>query len=332
VGGSSRSTRSAVKAHASEQRGLARHLEGWQPGLLAVFLAASSALVAVPRPVEPRDVPEPTVSPRALAEAARADEALAAQAEAENAARAPLDFDVRALGSAIRAYGLADVDGVDTTVMQARARVAEAARRARAQGDTPLLELRAFQTRAFLRAVRRWEARGDELPDLRELGGTFLSMAGRNGWVTERGLVMDEPVRRAMFKKRWNEIALTRGPGFDLTLDEQRALLRFFLLHPPREDAEAAAGLGIPRGLKDSERRAYLRDQYRLRKIDELAAIDPGYPADLARGVVLYQMRRYGAAKEMFGRWLDGHADGPFVVRAQNWLNAATQHAGDGEP
>lgn len=333
--GSSRAKRSAVKAHdgkTSKERGFARHLEGWQPGVLAVFLAGSSALIAVPRPVEPRDVPEPTISPRALAEAARTDEALAEKAEAENAAHAPLDYDVRALGSAIREYGLADAEGDDPTVMQARARVAEAAKKARAQGEAPLLELRAYQTRAFLRALRRWEAKGDELPELRELGGGFVSMAGRNGWVNERGLLMDEPVRRAMFKKRWNDIALTRGPGFDLTSDEQRAILRFLIRHPPREDAEIAVGARIPRAIKDSERKAYLRDQYLLRKIEELATLDPGYPADLARGVIFFRMHRYGAAKEAFGRWLDSHESGPFVVRAQNWLAAAAEHAGDGEP
>ena len=102
--GSSRSERTAGKPRG----GLARHLEGWQPGLLAVYVAGIVALFTVPRPVAPVDIPEPLLEPLALDQVARTDRALAAAAERER-----LDTDVRELGSALRAYNLAEVSGDD---------------------------------------------------------------------------------------------------------------------------------------------------------------------------------------------------------------------------
>lgn len=332
MGASSRAKRSNVKGRGPsdrETKGFSRHFEGWQPGLLAVFLAGSSALVAVPRSVDPVELPEPALSPRALERVARHDEALAVQAEAEAAREQALDFDVRALGSAIRAYGLADANGDDLVVTAARTKVAEAAQRARAHGEEPLAKLRAFQQRAFLRALRHWEAKGVERPDLRELGGAFVAMAGRNGWVSEGAMIMDEPVRRALFKKRWNELTMTRGPRFDLDVDEHRALLRFLLRNPPRSELDANAR---PRGVKPHERAAFAAGQYQMKKIEELAAVDPAYPADLARGVVLYGLHRYATATELFRRHLDAHPDGPFALRAQNYLKATLVRAVEETP
>jgi hypothetical protein len=326
VGGSSRSKRSTVKAEgakAPDTGGFSRHFEGWQPGLLAIFLAGSSALIAVPRSVDASLLPEPSLSPRALAAAAQADDALAAQAAVEAEAGARLDFDVRALGSAIRAYGVADAEGNDTEIVVARQRVAEAAKRARLHGEEPLAKLRAFQLEAFLRALRHWEARGIELPELRELGGGFVAMAARNDWIDDGLVALDGATRRALFKKRWNELTLLRGERLDLSLDEQRVLYRFLLRRPPREDLDSAAAPRPPRGLKASERGAYFAEQYRMRKIDELAALDPTYPADFARGVVLYRLRRSTLSAEMFRRHLEAHPDGPLTLRAQNHLRAA---------
>lgn len=326
-----RAKSSGVKAHgeARAAKGLARHFEGWQPGLLAIFLAGTSAILAVPRAIDPSELPEPMIAPASLDRIAKGEAALAARAEIESAEKKPLDFDVRALGSAIRAYGIADIDGRDAIVVAARRDVVEAAKRARAQGEEPLLKLRAFQLRAFLRALSQWETRGGESDDLRELGGSFLRAASRNGWVRGRQLVMDEPARRALFKKRWNEITMTKGERFDLAIDEQRAMLRFLLRFPPRDDAETPGPK--PRKLQEDERVAFAAGQYRMRKIDELAKIDPSYPADFARGVVLYRLRRFASATEMFRRHLDAHPEGPLTLRAQNHLRASLGHASDEE-
>lgn len=324
MGGSSRVKRRDVKAHRLEggsDRRIAQHFEGWQPGLLAILVAAGSALLVTPRPTVPIDLPEPVISPRSLADIAARDDALAARAEAEAARDQRLDFDVRALGSAIRAYGLADAAHDDAAVTATRQKVAEAAVRARALGDEPLLKMRAYQERAFLRALIHWEAKGIELADLRELGGAFISMADRNGWIEGGRLVMDDAVRRAMFKKRWNELTLSRA-ALDLPPDEKRALLRFLIARPPIDEAETTAA-GGPRGRDDVDRITFATGQFRMRRIDELSAVDPAYPADLARGVVLFQTRRYAGAMELFRRHLEAHPDGPFTLRAQSYLRAA---------
>lgn len=308
--GSSRPERTAVKAHG----GIARHFEGWQPGLLAIFVAGVSALLAVPRPVPPFEIPEPSIEPRALDRVARADLALAEAAERER-----LDTDVRALGSALRAYGLADGTDDSAAVMAERRRVAEASQRAGAQGEAALLRLRAYQLRSFLREVRRWEKTGEETDELRELGGPFLDRARKNRWIEGRRLIVDETVRAALFKKRWNDVTLLRGPAFDLTSAEARAVYRFLLLHPPR-DAGASAGV---EGRLNEQRVAYVAEQYRLKKIEELRALDPSYPADLGRGVVFFRLHRYAQAVEAFRQHLDAHPDGPYTLRAQNYLRAA---------
>ncbi len=295
--------------------GFARHFEGWQPGLLAVLVAGVSAALAVPRPVPPTELPEPFLEPRALAAVASQDEALAVTAE-----RRPLDTDVRALGSALRAYNRADAADDAEAVAQQRHDFAEASRAASAHGDQVLAELRAYQLRSFLRELRRWERTGEETQELAELGGPFLARARKNGWSDGRVLLADEPVRAAMFKKRWNELAMAHGPSLDLTTAEKVALLRFLILHPPRD---ASAGQLDPRDRVGAQRVADQAEAYRLKKIDELKALDPAYPADLARGVVLYRLRRYPQAVEDLRRYLDDHPDGPNALRARNYMRAA---------
>jgi hypothetical protein len=270
------------------------------------------------------DLPEPVLTPRALHEVARHDDALAARVEAENARELRLPFEVRALGSAIAAYGLAEVRGDDGEIIAARRAVATAAKVAAAQGDEPLAKLRAYQLRAFLRALARWESlpRGAAVPsDVHELGGSFVETAQKRGWTSGRALAVDDAVRRAMFKKRWNELTYAKGPAFELGLDEQRALYRFLLLHPPTDEVQAAAPA------QRTEHKAYLAEQYRLRKIEELARLDPAYPADLARGVALYRIGRYPQANLFFSQHLEAHPEGPYAQRARNYLRASLAHS-----
>jgi hypothetical protein len=327
VKGSSRPVGTEVKG----KRGWGRHLEGWQPGLLTIFVAGVSALLAVPRPVPPTDLPEPMIEPRELDRVARADEALADAAEHER-----LDTDVRAIGSAIIAYNLAEVAGDADAVALERRNVAEATRRALPHGDEAIARLRAHHLRSFQRELRRWESTGEATAALRELGGLFLEGAGADHWIQGHRLLADDAVRGALFKKRWNDLTLLRGT-FELTAVEQRALLRFLLLHPHREAGPPRRTPPI-RGLKPTEaetqraaeqRALYQAEEYRLDKIKALAALDPAYPADLARGVVLYRLHRYPGAVEAFRLHLDAHPDGPYAMRAQNYLDAALNAARD---
>ena len=202
--GSSRPVRTDVKAN----RGWARHLEGWQPGLLAIFVAGVPAWLTVPRPVPPTELPEPMIEPRELDRVAQADAALADAAERER-----LDTDVRAVGSAIIAYNLAEVTGDAEAVGRERRNVAEAGRRALPQGEEALARLRAHHLRSFQRELRRWESTGEETDTLRELGGLFLQNARADRWIEGRRLLPDEAVRGALFKKRWSGATSRRPLG-----------------------------------------------------------------------------------------------------------------------
>lgn len=300
-------------------RGLGRHLEGWQPGLVAVVLAGSVALLAVPRSVPPSDLPMPLVEPARLREIERADEVAARSAE-----RHELDPDVRALGSLLRAFGRAEASGDEPKLIHLRSEIASASARARVQGEGPLLELRAFQLRAFLREVRRFAVTGEASAELVELGGTFADMLRRNGWCEGSGrcvLRMDEAALRASFKRRWCEISGLSGGALDLAKDEQRALSRFLFAHPPR----ARDDVGASR--RDGSESAFL-----LRKIDELAALDPSYPRDLARGIVHFRKGDSRRAAAFFATYLEASPDGPWSLRAQNYLRAALERSVDENP
>jgi tetratricopeptide (TPR) repeat protein len=286
-------------------------------------LAGTGAILAVPHPAEPTFLPPPLPDPRALTRARLADEALADQAELE-----PLDADIRALGSALRAYGAADAAGDPGAIVKSRKDVATAAARALALGEEEVLRLRAYQLRTFLREVRTWEITGIEGPDLTELGGGFTGMLERNGWVLGRRVLLSDAALRAAFKRRWNEVTGIERPPFQPTLDEHRAFYRFVLEHPigpPGAPIDVGGGVGDPEAARGP------KDQYRLKKIDEIAALDPAYPSDLARGIVLYRLGRFLPAVQAFRRHLEASPDGPFTLRARGYLRAALGRASDVE-
>jgi hypothetical protein len=339
---------------AQPRRRWTRHLEGWQPGLLAVFLAGTGALLAVPRPVEPAELPMPLADARALSLSWEADSARARAAE-----QLGLDADVRELGSAFRAFGVVDVDPdrTDVGILAARKRVLDAAGPALAQGDEAVLRLRAYQLRSFLQELRRWEVTGEESDPLRELAGDFIGLLRRNGWLAghARGapvaqrVAMDATVLGVLFKKRWSAITGVHRSPFDATLDEERALFGFLLSHPISAVPSAAqlgadiattsavvAEASLDGGSQPAAAAAIAaararraEEQYRLKKIEELAVLDPAYPRDLARGVVLYRLGKYLPAVEAFRRHLDRFPDGSYTLRARNYLRAALGRARD---
>ena len=303
----------------------ARHLEGWQPGLLAILIAASGALLALPRAVTPEHLPAPSVDERALTQVLAQDRdravSLAPELEREVAGAAPPTlYDLRALGQAIRNYGLADASpDRDELIVKRRNELADAVLRARHLGEEKLLALRAYEMGLFLREVRRWEETRVESEDLKALGGPFIAMLERNGWLRNGRIVPDEKVRAILFKRRWNEITgLTQGP-FALSFEELRAFYRFLLTHP-----------SLVSGMQGDEVDCRAIDQWRLRKVNELAQLDPSYPADLARGVLLFRLGAHTAAAEAFRNHLVKYPEGPHALRARNYLLAALEHAEPG--
>ncbi|WP_437314185.1 hypothetical protein [Sorangium sp. So ce385] len=320
---------------------------------MAVFIAGSAAILAVPRAVEPAELPLPLADARALARVRDADIARAREAELLG-----LDAEVRALGSAIRAFGIvdADADHTEAELLAARKRVLEAAGPALAQGDEAVLRLRAYQMSSFVREVRRFEATGEESDELRELGGNFPGLLRRNAWLRAgdagprggeaRRVALDGAALGALFKKRWDAIVGLRRAPFGVALDEERALYKFLLSHPlsgrnAQEPAappaaetaarpEPQAGEPGPRSSAAALRAAEAQraeEHYRLKKIDELAALDPAYPRHLARGITLYRLGKFVQSADAFRIHLDQHPDGAHTLRAQNYLRAALERA-----
>ncbi len=182
-------------------------------------------------------------------------------------------------------------------------------------------KLRAYQMRRFIAELRRWQADGIESDELTALGGDLVKALRRNRWCRSGGreLVMDGRVLRVLFKKRWNELTGLRQGPFALTLDEDRLRYGFLIEHPFVRDKQASLA-ATPKVT------AARQEAARLRMIEKLAKRDPAYHADLARGVVLYQLDRFAVAGEAFRRHLAARPDGPHTLRAQNYLKAALDH------
>jgi TolA-binding protein len=301
---------------------MARHLDGWQAGAVAVLLAASAVFLAVPRAVEPKLTPVPLIDRKALDETMARDDELARLAEAKI-----LDVDIRTVGRELRRFNRAVAEGKLPETALARRALVAATRIALRRDEQELLALRAYQTRQFVAEIRNWQRTGEATAELDELGGAFLLLARQSRWCTgdQRQLLPDEVVLRAFFKKRWNEITgASRGP-FALTLNEDRARFGFLLRHPM---AQGRADRQSPPG---QELRQRAQDQLaRLEIVTKLGQLDPEYPAALARGVMLYQMKRFGQAAQAFRQHLDLSPDGPHALRAQNYLKATLDRTREG--
>jgi len=301
------------------KRGISRHLEGWQPGLLAIFIALVAAALFIPRSVPPRDLPEPVIEHAALLRVMKEDARLAASAEQQ-----ALDRDVRSLGVAVRGFGLVDGTKDQSALSRARAQVTHASFLASKQGDAGLLALRAYQTRELIRELRRWETTGVETDALRELGGTIVETFETYGWVEVRGaqrrIIMRDVDVATLLKKRWNQVAAIKSPSFEVTRLEELSLLRFFIRHPILPPATVRAD---PTGAKA------FRLRYVLKKLEAIERIDPTYPVHYARGIVNYQLGYYPQAVGLFRQHLDARPDGPFTLRAQNFLRASLGHSSD---
>ena len=301
---------------------VARHLDGWQAGALTLLMAGSAVALGVPRAVEPREIPAPMLDAAAIGAGMARDDGLARQAETQ-----VLDVDVRAVGTEVRLYNVLAAEHRDQDLALARRRLLEATARALQGREAELLALRAYQMREFIVELRAWQRSGVQSRALRELGGDFLSAMQRNGWCEgpERTLLLDERVLRVLYKKRWNDITGADAGAFALGLEEERLRFGFFLRHPWVE--RGSPGM---QGPVDELRWRTERERARLISIDKLGQIDPSYPADLARGVVLYRLQLFAPAAQAFRRHLERSADGPYTLYAQNYLKAALDRSAEG--
>ena len=291
-----------------------------------MFIAGSGAIIGVPRSIPPREVPPPSVAAAALDRALAADEARAREAAAQ-AARGELDYDVRALGEAVRAFGRAEVADRGAGKEEAHRRATLAARAAIAHGPDAVLALRAYQARAFLREMRAFERTGEASEELSELGGVFPRSAVAYRWYdpSARRLLPGTAALLALYKKRWNEVTGLKGEVFALSLDEERALFAFLIEHPAVAAAPSSPGASAATERARAIAVRAAEEERRLEKIRDLARLDATYPAAFAEGVVLFRLGRFEAAAVAFERHLAAHPDGPWTLRARNHLKAALE-------
>ncbi len=291
---------------------LRRQLDGWQAGAALLLLAGSAVFLVVPRAVEPTDLPLPMVDQQSWRETAAQDDSWARAAQRDG-----LDFDIRMVGKEFRAYNFAAAAGQEQEFVQARRRLMRATARALRRSEAELLKLRAYQLREFIAELRPWQRSGKVSSELIQLGGDILQMLRRNRWCRGSGreLLADERVLRVIYKKRWNDVTGATGGPFVLTRDEERIRYTFLLRYPPSKQR-------IARGRVDERLNTVRDNQMRLRTIDKLAAVDPSYPAELARGVVLYWLGSYALAMGAFRRHLEAFPDGQYALRATNYLKA----------
>jgi hypothetical protein len=304
---------------AGKKEGALRHFEGWEVGAVAVVVALLGTLLVVPLKVAPEDVPLPAVDGKALFAIRTRETQLAAalvpalERDVTGPAEGQGLYDLRALGEELREFGRREAARESSSVVRQRRKLIEAVARARVFGEEKLLGLRAYQTQLFLAELRRWENTGKESDELVGLAGPFLDLVQRNGWVKGRTLAMDDVLCGIFFKRRWNEVTgLLEGP-FLLSLDEERAFYGFLLTHPSVQNASGSSPTDACRAV----------DQWRLRKVEELARLDSSYPYLLARGVLFYRLGDHAAAVQAFRDHLAKN-DGSYAVRARNYLAAAT--------
>lgn len=291
----------------ASNRGVRRFLDGWELGLLAVVLPVLALWLALPRPVDPTSVPLPTLDRRAMQRVLDEDTERAAAAS-----RARLPFAARRVGELVRRFGLAR--GADANVRRDELRRAfqDALREL---GPQPLLTLRAVQTRYFLAAVQRWtENPGAPPRDLEELAGNFADKCRVSGWLDDKGrVVFTETELFVLYRVRWTElVGALDHPAFRPTLQEWQLYYRALLEHPE--------------GTNPIE-----RDRRRLAYLNALSRRDTLYPVALARGVLLFRLGQRTAAASAFMDHLTAYPDGPYALRARNYLLAALTETGAGE-
>ena len=307
---------------------VAKGSDGRLLALIPILVGVLLAALLFPHDSVPDDVPLPAIDSRALERIEHDDDARAARANAT-----PLPAEVRALGEAIRAFDTAEAkDAPRTPWPELRASVDEARKLAlEKSGIEGILDLRATQEKKFIDEVRTWRKTGEESEELAAVGGAFIRRMTLAGYVDGKKLALGDRELRVAYKLKWNAVARFEGaPELQPSIDEMRAFYTFEILHPHTPEA-ARESIAAARknartqadcdALEAGEQIAI--EQWRLDKVDKLAALDASYPATYARGVGLYRAGRYDDSARAFEEWIRAHPDGPLTLRARNHLHAA---------
>lgn len=288
-------------------RNWSRMFDGWQAALVLVGSALLTAVVVVPRPAEPIDLPQPRVDWVQLSREERKDQERVARAQ-----QRALPYEVRAVGEALRVVGLAENAGDAETLRVAHADADVALKGWVAKfGAEELLELRAVQAERFAAAVRAWEKDRAQSQELLELGGKFLRTVEEQGWLGANGaFVGNDQVLRLLFRFRFGTVLRLDKHPFAPTLNESRLLARFRFRHLGR-----APG---PPDMTELQRKLFI--------VSALSRVDSTYPLEIATGVVSYRLGNFQEAADLFDAHRTKHPTGPWSLLVHNY-KAAAAHA-----
>ena len=311
-----------------------------------IMLGVTSMYVVQPHPVDPLDPPLPVVDLDPLARVAATDRLIWTRVRA-----APLNAEVRAVGSAYRAWNTA-ASGLETPSSEDREGLISELRatlgvlRGRVGDErsayAALADLRAYQTEAFLLELEHAAKSGDRSVELRALGGALVSVLVRNGWLEPNTLRAHVPqgILRARYKLHWDAVVFGLGDcdttpiavcmgqtTLPLDAGELRALLSFLIAHPVVRQAD----------VEDSGSWAAAADRRRLVYLDRMITLDRtmdpsggnrpllgDYPFLLGRGALLFRLRQFEPAADLFRAHL---TRSPTDAIARNWYLAAVRRA-----
>lgn len=296
---------------------LAKHLEGWQVGALVVLIVSVVTLLLVPRSAIPERVPPPAVTAEEIQRARAANDA-----RAREAVEGELPNTVQIVGALVRALGRAEWEGDRHEVRAREAALGRAAAAAYLEADA-LDRLRAYQARLFADAYFEAWKTGRVSDDLIELGGQMLRDFAEFGWLNDPATAPPHAdlVLSALYKRRFIGTVTKDHPHPLLPLDpvEERLLLGYQIEHPPIPRAGTLGEVPAP-------------GVFVLRRIDELAALEPSYPVLYAKGIVLFRMAEFDQAAQAFDAHIRTAEDAPYRLRAINYLKASLEHATDAGP
>lgn len=287
-------------------------LEGWQAGAVTVFVAMIMTSVVVPRTAVPHDVPPSSLSPHEVV-------AIRARLEREGtvAASGELNHAVLVLEARFRAVGHAEAAEDDRRAAHWAGELTTAASSALLRHREEVAALRTFLGREFSRRYLRRLRTGHPDHELLELGGATLAEMVENGWLqrVEELPASADLVLSGLFARRFNLMVVPQAAPL-VPLDDQleRAVFAYLMTHPPPARFATAP-----------MERASTQMKFVLGQIDGLSKLEPDYPTLFAKGVVHYEAGQFEASASAFDGYLQKHPDGPYRLRAVNFLKAAVE-------
>jgi len=173
--------------------------------LWAVAASLTGAMLAIPQPVDPWEMPSLVLSRRAVAEEVRRNEALAeALSDGEEVDRLRALFIGHGFAEVNPPYAKVDYDTRQANIYRAVKALADK------QGPKAFGAMRARAVRDFMRLFGDGRGTLDAEDDIGAVGG-FREILERYGAIYQEVLIAPEMTVRALYKARWNLIHRVRA-------------------------------------------------------------------------------------------------------------------------